>query len=1090
MVEAARDEGPDHAGGERVIVRRRGGWRRVALFAALAVLGLLIAAIIVVWIERRPIATHFIKHELEKRGVQGSYRLDRVGFRTQEVSNLVIGDPNHPDLVARHAKIQTRLQLNGSFDVYRIVARGVRLRGRLVDGKVSWGPIDKLMPPPSGKPFALPDFAVDIADSSISLATPFGPVGVAIQGSGKLSGGFKGRVAVTSPRLAPGRCAATDLRANVAVSVVGRHPKVEGPVALASFTCPASKFFVLGPRFDAKASFNEAFTNVDGSGRLAIGTLTAGANGLAAFTGELTYKGALTDVGGRVKVAAQKSRLATIYADRTRFDGAYRLDSKAGTFTMLGGFAADSSTLDPSMLAAVTQPLAAAKGTPIGPVATGIGNALSRTARNFNIGGHITLVNFPGGGAARVTDADIVGPNGARASIMGGAGVTYYWPAYAMRVDTSIAMGGGGLPQGRVTLHQQRAGAPLSGVANLAPYSAGGQRLALAPVKFGPGPGGSTAISTVALLDGPFQDGRVKALRLPISGRLGPGGGFAFGTSCAVVSFQYLQMSSLQLGPARLPVCPVGPAMVLKRPGGPLVAAARLNQPVLNGRIGSSPMHLAAASGQITTQKFAFNSLALRLGQAASPILLDAARLDGSFAGSNLRGTFGGARATIGNVPLLLSDATGSWTYGGSRLSVDSALTVSDRDANPRFYPLDSSNVHFTLAGDYVRATGSLHHPASGALVTDVSIEHRLSTGAGHAMLDVPGLTFGPNLQPEEITRLTEGVVALVNGTIRGQGRIDWGAGGKVTSSGDFSTANLDLAAPFGPVTGMSGTIHFNDLLGLTTPPGQLMTVKSINPGILVENGAIRYQLLPGQLVKIERGEWPFMGGRLILQETVLNFARPTPKRLTFEVVGFDARRFVDSLGFSGIEITGTFDGVLPMIFDENGGRIVGGRLDSRPPGGELQYSGTKPRAGMVAGLAFDLLRDLKFRSMIVRLDGDLAGEFATRVTIDKISLGTGGGLAGKLIRGAFSKVPLKLNLNINGPFRALIQMAKAFKDPRQAISPVMPFPIDSPSLDVVVLQSSKEEEQTATTPTNDIEVNPKPNPNPTANPTANPSEK
>jgi hypothetical protein len=403
---------------------------------------------------------------------------------------------------------------------------------------------------------------------------------------------------------------------------------------------------------------------------------------------------------------------------------------------------------------------------------------------------------------------------------------------------------------------------------------------------------------------------------------------------------------------------------------------------------------------------------------------------------------------------------------------------VSDRgDPNPRFYPLKSDNVHFTMAGDYIRAAGALRHPASGNLVTNVAIEHRLSTGAGHADLDVPGLAFGPNFQPDEITRLTEGVIALVNGTIAGRGRIDWTATGHVTSTGDFSTANLDLAAPFGPVTGMSGTVHFSDLLGLQTPPGQVLNVKSINPGILVENGVITYQLLPHQLVKIERGEWPFMGGRLILHETVLNFAHPTAKRLTFEVVGFDAKQFVDTLGFAGLEVTGTFDGVLPMIFDENGGRIVGGRLDSRPPGGEFKYTGTKPKAGMMAGAVFELLKDLKYRSMIVRLDGDLAGEFATRITIDQVALGTGGGLAGKLIRGAFRKVPLKLNLNISGPFRALIQMAKAFKDPREAIAPVMPFPIDSPSLDVVVVQQRKEEEQKQLTPANDVDVSTKPPP-------------
>src|SRR3954454_8785534 len=215
---------------EAVIVRRRPQWARVARFVALVVLLLLVVAIAAVWVERRPIAIHFLKGEFERRGVQATYHLDRVGFRTQQVTNLVIGDPKRPDVVARYAQIQMRLKWNGGFEVYRVVARGVRLRGRLVHGKVSWGQLDRLLPPPSKQPFKLPDIVVDIADSSISLATPFGPVGFAAQGSGRLSGGFKGHLAVASPRIAPGKCAAMNLRANLAVALVARHPHGEGPV--------------------------------------------------------------------------------------------------------------------------------------------------------------------------------------------------------------------------------------------------------------------------------------------------------------------------------------------------------------------------------------------------------------------------------------------------------------------------------------------------------------------------------------------------------------------------------------------------------------------------------------------------------------------------------------------------------------------------------------------------------------------------------------------------------------------------------------------------------------------------------------------
>ncbi len=1059
---------------ERVAVRRRRA-SRIAAIASLVLLAVVVVAVIAAWVARRPLANNLIEREFARRGVQGSYSLDRVGLRTQQVSNLVIGDPKKPDLTAKFAQIQVRITWNGSVEVYRIVARGVRLRGRVVRNKVSWGEVDKLLPPPSGKPFELPNFVLDIADSTISLATPYGGLGFALAGSGNLTGGFKGRVSAISPRLVPGRCRLDNLRAQLRVEVEARRPHVVGPVRVDRLNCPQSRLAMVEPLFNIDSKFNEAFTSYDGSGRMAIRSFTAGDNGLAALNGKLTFSGDPEATYGSVNLAAQRSRLAAIYAERTRLAGKYRLGLTGGTLVMIGDYAAESAAIAPSMLAGLTGPLAAARPTPLGEIATAVGGAITRTARDFDASGELRVVNFSGGGAVRIASADVRGPNGARAKVSGGDGVTYYWPTGRLRIDGLIETGGGGLPTGRIALSQPRGGAPMSGTAEFQPYRAGNSRLALAPIRFAAARDGSTQVNTIALLDGSFPDGRVQGLRLPINARFGGRGGFALGQQCLTGQFTFLRMRALQLGPTRLPICPIGPAIISQRPDGALQIGARMANPRLKGRLGQSPLELAAASARIFGgRQFDVARLAMRLGRPQAPILFNSNTLRGTFAGSGVNGSFAGADALIGNVPVALSEGAGTWRVNGGDLAVNASLTATDRNDNPRFYPLKSDDVRFTLGGDMVRANGTLKHPASGTKVTDVSIEHRLSSGAGHAILDVPGIRFGQGLQPEELTRLTEGVIALVEGNITGRGRIDWN-GTKVSSSGDFSTDDLNLAAAFGPVSGIKGTVHFDDLLALSTPAGQSLQIASINPGILVENGTIRYQLLPGQLVRVERGEWPFMGGRLILQETILNFSRPTAKRLTFEVVGFDAKLFVDTFGFQGLAITGKFDGVLPMIFDEAGGRIVGGRLDARPPGGEFAYTGTEPDAGVMVGVAFDLLSNMRYQSMVIRLDGDLAGEFATRFTISDISLGNRGGVIAGLARGALKNVPLRVNLSIKAPFRALIQMAKGFKDPTAVIAPVMPFPLDTPGITVETRLLGKQEEQDRITPIDDVDVSTKP---------------
>jgi hypothetical protein len=183
-------------------------------------------------------------------------------------------------------------------------------------------------------------------------------------------------------------------------------------------------------------------------------------------------------------------------------------------------------------------------------------------------------------------------------------------------------------------------------------------------------------------------------------------------------------------------------------------------------------------------------------------------------------------------------------------------------------------------------------------------------------------------------------------------------------------------------------------------------------------------------------------------------------------------------LGFKELDATGTFDGMLPMIFDENGGRIVGGRLDSRPSGGSLAYNGVVNKAdlGTMGNIAFNALRDLRFHMMVIRLDGDLAGEFTTRMNIEGVGLGQTS--TQKIIRSLLAKIPLKLNVTINGPFRALIATAKSYNDPRQVIKDVLPRPLeDIPGITTEVRRVEEQKAQTQTKPDEQVNAAPPPSP-------------
>lgn len=1016
---------------------------------------------VIIWTQRRQLATDYIERELERRGVEATYRVTRVGLHTQRLADVVIGDPGRPDLTAREVEVKIAWSWDGP-RVDWVKGRGVRIFGRIANGEVSLGEVDKLLPPRTGAPFRFPDLNVDVADTAIALDTPAGRVALALEGRGNLADGFRGEMAVRSSRLLASGCGVGNLVGYAKVAMIDRHPHIDGPFRADRLVCPDAGINLTQPRVDLKGNVSETFDSWEGDARLQVPTARIAGNALGAVGGRVSFEGTDELTRGSIDLAAGQARFGDFRSGRTTIDGRYAASLERGTVTFVGDAGVQNVTGGSSAVRPIAQALSSADGTPVDPLGDALASAVTRAAQGFDARASLRVVSGPNYGAVRAERLSATTRSGARIAVSGGDGITYYWDPGAVRLDGEFGLTGGGFPAARVSLDQPRAGGPMSGTARIAPFSAENARIALAPIRFSADRSGATRIDTAAVLSGPFKDGYVQDLSLPISGTFG-NGSFAFGQDCVNASFQSLRAAGLRLGATRLPLCPTGRALVWRQGSGPIQGGAEVRSVRLAGTLGRTPITMSSDRVRFNLDDPGFTSsnVAVRLGRSGAINRLDVARLSGRFNSEGVTGTFAGADAKLAAVPLLMSEGNGAWQVIGGDVFLDGGLTVSDVEDPPRFWPLVSNDFKLSLIDNQIEVTGWLNDPETGTRVTQADISHSLNTGRGNAVLDVPGITFDETYQPEELTRLTTGVVALVEGTVEGQGRINWSPEG-TTSTGTFSTTDMDLAAPFGPIEGLTTTVEFTDLLGLTSAPGQVAQVDVIRTGIDVIDGTIRYQLLPDQKIMVESGVWPFMGGRLVLEETLLDFSEPTTKRLTFQVIGLDAATFIREMQFTVLEATGTFDGVLPMEFDADGGRIVGGRLEAREPGGTLSYVGevSEEQLGTFGMAAFNALRSLRYDKFIINLDGSLEGEFLAGIELDGIATNTNqGGIVGYVIN-QIAKMRFEFNINIRGPFRALIATARSLSDPSVIIQPVLPPELQG--LPVEVIEQDREQESTS----------------------------
>lgn len=1014
-------------------------WRRKRVLAPAGIVTLLVLALGAAWLSRERIAGDVIEGQLEAYDIAATYQIERIGGRRQIVRNVVVGDPARPDLTVERAEVRIVYRL-GAPRIGRITLVNPRLYGRLVNGRVSFGSLDRLIYRDTGKPPGLPELDLAIRDGRALIRTPYGPVGAKVEGAGLVSNGFAGTLAIAAPSLAVKECRAERTSLFGRLTTSDGKPSLSGPLRLASLSCPGAQIEVNRANADLELTGDKRLAAVEGRVSLATGPVRYAAYGAAGadLTLRGNWKNGLLDE--RHTAALRGLVTPQTLAALVTLEGSLRASNGFTRVDLRSDVEGNGLRPGPALRRALDRVARSGQGTLVAPLARRFAGALARQARGSSFAGDLAVRRSEGVTSVMVPRAEIVGGGGARVLALSRVEASF-GGARAPRLAGNLATGGADLPQITGRMERTGRGGTVFRLA-MQTYSAGSSSLAVPELNVAQAADGAIGFAGRVLASGPLPGGAARGLTLPVSGRWAPGGALSVWRECVDVAFDRLELANLTLARRGLRLCPPrGRAIVERgheRQGGGLRIAAGAPRLDLAGTLGRTPIRLTSgAVGFAYPGVMTARSIDVALGPAASASRFSISNLDARLGGRDIAGKFDGADVRLARVPLDLRDSSGNWRYAGGALTLGGGgFRLVDRSAEARFEPLVARDGTLSLRDNVITAEALLRNPATDRVVTEVDLVHNLASARGHADLTVPGVLFDRRLQPVALSRRALGVIANARGTITGTGRIDWSAAG-VTSTGDFSSDSLDFAAAFGPVRGARGTVHFTDLIGLTTAPGQKLQIASVNPGIEVIDGEFTFQLRGGRLLAVESGSWPFMGGRLILRQVDLNFGTREARRYLFEIVGLDAAAFIARFELPNISATGLFDGTVPIVFDESGtGRIEGGLLASRPPGGNVSYVGdlTYKDLSPIANFAFDALRSLDYERMTIAMNGSLTGEIVTNVNIEQVKQGAG--TRRNFITRALGNLPIEFRINIRAPFYQLITSFKSLRDPAAVRDP------------------------------------------------------
>lgn len=390
--------------------------------------------------------------------------------------------------------------------------------------------------------------------------------------------------------------------------------------------------------------------------------------------------------------------------------------------------------------------------------------------------------------------------------------------------------------------------------------------------------------------------------------------------------------------------------------------------------------------------------------------------------------------------------SSGEFTLARARLCEPSA--ASDQ-GQPRAEPCDnpvmlaplavtaSAQITDGVARGQAQASfegDSLDAIAGAVVLGRADFSHNFARGEGEARFASERIAFSPErngLQPADIIRAAQGMVAAARGATAFEGTASWGADG-ASAQARLTIEDLDFQTQLGGVEGVNAEIVFADLVDLRTDGAQEITVRSVDPGVVLENGSILINLRGGDTPPlVESALFPFAGGDFFL-EPMEWLPGEADQRGSLLARGIDLEVLVAMTETPGLAATGVLDGRLSLIFARADRSVIvdNSFLRARDPGGLISYVSEATETlgasgGQATEIAFTALREFEYDSMEVVLEGNLAGSMTATLSAHGSS---------PALPAPFRGREINLNVPITAEFANLLRHAATSMDVRETL--------------------------------------------------------